>query len=151
MNLYATDNHPLREITNIINIPTSTIYAINKRGTDINKPRSERPKKLSPRHIQQIIRYIRTNKSTRRVTLTRLKKIFQLNVHENIIRNALQLADYHHRVARRRSYLNKRDKKRRLKFAKEHKDWMVKDWAKVLFSDEMAIKLFMKRHTRDYV
>ena len=70
LGLCAAGNHPLREITNIINIPTSTVYAINKRGTGISKPRSGRPKKLSPRHIRQIIRYIRTNKCTRRVTLT---------------------------------------------------------------------------------
>jgi transposase len=38
-----------------------------------------------------------------------------------------------------------------LKFAKEHKDWTVEDWARVLFSDEMAVKLFMERHVRDYV
>ena len=38
-----------------------------------------------------------------------------------------------------------------MKFAKEHRDWTVEDWGKVLFSDEMAVKLFMERHTRDYV
>ena len=38
-----------------------------------------------------------------------------------------------------------------MRFAKEHKDWTIKDWGKVLFSDEMAIKLFMERHVRDYV
>jgi len=38
-----------------------------------------------------------------------------------------------------------------LKFAKEYKDWTVKDWAKVLFSNEMVIKLFMKQHARDYI
>ena len=38
-----------------------------------------------------------------------------------------------------------------MKFAKEHKDWTAEDWARVLFSDEMAIKLFTERHVRDYV
>ena len=151
LGLCADGRNSLQDITNIINIPKSTIRSIKTRGTGISKPRSGRPKKLSPRHIRQIIRYICTNKSTRRVTLTQLKRIFQLNIHENTIRNALQHAGYHHRVARRRPYLNKRDRKRRLKFAKEHKDWTVEDWATVLFSDEMAIKLFMERHVRDYV
>ena len=48
-------------------------------------------------------------------------------------------------------YLNKHDRKRRLKFAKEYKNWTMKDWARMLFFDEMIIKLFMKRYTRDYV
>lgn len=38
-----------------------------------------------------------------------------------------------------------------MKFAKEHRHWTVEDWAHVLFSDEMAVKLFMERHVRDYV
>ena len=83
--------------------------------------------------------------------MSRLKSIFSLDVHENTIRKALEEAGYHHRVARRRPFLNKRDRKRRLKFAKEHKNWTVEDWSTVLFSDEVAIKLFMERHVRDYV
>ena len=144
MDLYTTNNHPLREINNIINIPISTISAINKRGTDLSKPRNEHPKKLSSRDIRQIIRHIRTNNFTRRVTLTRLKEIFHLNVHENTIRNALQEIDYYHRIARHHPYLNKHDRKRRLKFARDHKDWTMEDWTRMLFSDEMAIKLFME-------
>ena len=38
-----------------------------------------------------------------------------------------------------------------MKFAKEHQDWTVEQWASVLFSDEMAVKLFMERHVKDYV
>ena len=89
--------------------------------------------------------------SYQRVTLTQLKWIFHLNIHENTIWNTLQHAGYRHRVARCCPYLYKCDRKWRLKFAKEHKDWTVEDWATVLFSNEMAIKLFMEQHTRDYV
>src|SRR5204863_3043054 len=107
---------------NIINISKFIVRVINQRGMGINKPRSGRPKKLSSHDVRQIIRYIRINKSTYRITLTHLKKLFLFHIHENIIRNALQKAGYHHRIARRRSYLNKHDRKRRLKFAKEHKN-----------------------------
>lgn len=151
LGLGADPRNSLQDITNIINIPKSTVSAIKSRGTGINKPRSGRPRKLSARDVRQIVRFLRTNRMTRRYGLQQLKKYFKLCVHENTIRNALQEAGYHHRVARRRPYLNKRDRKRRLKFAKEHKDWTVEDWARVLFSDEMAVKLFMERHVRDYV
>ena len=122
LGLRSATRLPLREIANFINIPKSTIHDINKRGTGINKPRTGRPPKLSSRDIRQIIRYIRTNKSTRRTTLTRLKQIFHLKVHENTIRNALTQAGYHRRIARRRPYLNTHDREWRLKFAREHKD-----------------------------
>src|SRR5271167_2861908 len=149
LGLHAARRIPFREITNITNIPKTTAQAINARGTGINKPRSERPKKLSSRDIRQIVRYIRSSESTQRVSLTTLKKDFHLDVHENTLRAALKEAGIYHRVARHRPYLNKRDRCRRLKFAKEHRDWTVEQWGNVLFSDEMAIKLFMQRHTKD--
>jgi len=151
LGLCAAGNHPLREITKIINIPKSTIEDIKTRGTAITKPRPGCPKKVSICDIRQIIRYIRTNKSTCRISLTQLKRIFHFNVHEHTIRNALQKVGYHHRVARCRPYLNKCDRKRRLKFARKYKDWTVEQWASVLFSDEMAVKLFTERRSKDYV
>jgi len=151
LGLHATRQISFREITNIINISKTTAQAINARGTGINKPRSGHPKKLSSQDMCQIVRYIQSNKSTQQVTLATLKKDFHLNVHENTLRAALKETGIYHRVVRRRPYLNKHDRHRRLKFAKEHKDWTVEQWGNVLFSDEMAIKLFMQRHTKDWV
>jgi len=99
LGLRADPNNSLQDIINIINIPKSTVRDINQRGTGISKPRPGCPKKLSTRDVRQIIRYIRTNKSTRRITLTCLKKLFLFHIHENTIRNALQKAGYHHRIA----------------------------------------------------
>src|SRR5438552_15775950 len=87
-------DNSLQDITNIINIPKSTVRSIKTRGTIFSKPRSGRPKKLSLRDIRQIIRHIRINKFTRRTTLEQLKKIFCFNVHENTLRTALQKAGY---------------------------------------------------------
>src|SRR5437667_1634621 len=150
LGLCAAGRNSLQEITNIINIPKSTVHDIKTRGTGISKPRSGWPKKLSTRDIRQLIRYIRTNKSTRQITLTQLKKTFHLPVHENTIWNALQQAGYNHKVAQRRPYLNKCDRKR-LKFARQHKDWTKEEWAEVLFSDEMACKVFIARRAREVV
>ena len=152
LGLCESKRFPLREISNIINIPPSTIRNIKQRGTGVDRPRSGRPKKLSSGDMRQIIRYIRTCKKNRRVSLCRLKTMFNLDVHENTIHTALTRAGYLHRIARRRPYLNKRDRQKRLKFAKEHIHWTVeKDWSRVLFCDEMSVKLFMERKTRDYV
>jgi len=117
----------------------------------IDKPCSGCPKKLSLRDIRQLVRYIRTNKYTHIVSLIQLKPLFHLDVHENTIKAALKEGGIHHRVTRRCPFLNNRDKKRRGEFAREHKNWTVKDWARVMFCDKMAIKLFMERYTKDYV
>jgi len=151
LGLCKGQRHALREITNVTNVPKSTVYDIKRRGTAVSKPRTGRPKKLSARSIRQLIRFICTNKTTRRLTLTHVKRILHLEVHEYTIRRALQEAGYTRRVARRCPFLNKLDRKRRLKFAKEHMHWTAEDWGKVLFSDEMSVKLFMERNSRDWV
>ena len=43
LGLRADPNNSLQDITNIINIPKSTVRAINQRGTGISKPRPGRP------------------------------------------------------------------------------------------------------------
>ena len=67
------------------------------------------------------------------------------------IQRALNEAGYKRRIARRCVFLNKRDRERRLKFANEHLHWTAEDWKRVLFSDEMSVKLFMERNSRDRV
>ena len=69
LGLCASGRFPLREITNIINIPKSTVYDIKERGVRVSKPRSRCPRKLSSQDMRQIIRYIQTSKQTRRVTI----------------------------------------------------------------------------------
>src|SRR2546421_10668515 len=127
LGLRALGKVPLQEITNITGIPKSTVQDINTRGTGINKPHSSRPRKLSSRDIRHIIRYIRTDRHTRRITLNSLKKVFSLNIHENTLWSALKEAGIQHRIARRRPFLNNRNKQQRLKFAREHKNWKVED------------------------
>jgi len=141
--------HSLQDITNVTNVPKSTVYDIKQCKTGESKKHTGRPKKLSPRTMCQLLRFIRTNKDTRRFTLAQLKKTFQLKVHENTIQTSLNTAGCKRRIAHRCPFLNKHDRKRRLKFAKEHLHWTVEDWKRVLFSDEMSIKLFMERNSRD--
>ena len=112
--------HSLHDITNIINIPKSTVYDIKKRDTAASKQRSGRPKKLTNRDKRHLEIYIRTNKATRRVLLSYLKSILPEKTHENTIRKALNELSYNHRIARRRPFLNTRDRKRRLQFAKKY-------------------------------
>ena len=96
LGLYASDRFPLREISNIINIPKSTVNDIKKRGMGVSKPRSGRPKKVSIRDIRQIIRYPQMSKFTWQINLYNLKTMFGLTVHKNTIRNTLVMVGYYH-------------------------------------------------------
>jgi transposase len=58
------------------------------------------------------------------------------------IRRRLVEAGYPARKARKKPLLTKEQKKARLKWAKDHKDWTVERWSKVLWSDESPFTLF---------
>ena len=45
-------------------------------------------------------------------------------------------------VALRKPLITKANQKKRLWFAREHKDWTVEDWKKVMWSDESRLTLF---------
>ena len=127
LGLIKGGRHKLSEITQITNIPSPTLRRIKKLDTAITKPRSGRPKKLTPRDLRHIEIYIRSNYRTRRVRLSQLIKLFQLDATERTVRKALKELGYNHRVARRRPFLSKRDRKRRLQFAKRHAHWTAED------------------------
>jgi hypothetical protein len=52
----------------------------------------------------------------------------QLDVHPNTLKHHLMDLGYNHRIARRRPFLKKLDRKRRLQFAKRHVHLTVEDW-----------------------
>ena len=126
MGLIEGKRHSLNEIINIINISKGILSDIKKRGIDLSKHRSGRSKTLTSRDKCRIERFIRINKSTRRITLSRLKSILRLRVYKNIIHKALIELGYNRRIIHHCPFLNKYDKKRRLQFAKNHMIWNKK-------------------------
>ena len=58
---------------------------------------------------------------------------------------------YTRSVAKRRPLLKQLDMKRRLKFARVYKNWTVEDWQRVIFTDEMSIKVGQERASRVFV
>ena len=70
--------------------------------------------------MRRIIAHIRINRITRRFTFIQLIRALDLEVHENILQRILNEIDYKWRIAHRRPFLNKYDRKRRLKFARKH-------------------------------
>src|SRR4030095_1908269 len=58
---------------------------------------------------------------------------------------------YRHCIARRRPFLKDIDKKRRLAYAKKYSSWTEEDWKRVIWTDEMSIKIGLARGTQDWV
>ena len=61
------------------------------------------------------------------------------------IRNRLAEKGLNGRKPRKKPLLTKLHKEKRLAWAKEHVDWKISDWEKVLFSDEGPFELFQKQ------
>lgn len=151
LGLIQGKRHSLREITEITNIPKQTLGDLKKRNTPISKPRSGRPAKLSERHKRQIVFHITRNHQSRRLSVSSIIRDLQLQVHPNTLKQTLKSLGYNHRIARRRPFLKKLDRKRRLQFAKRHAHLTVDDWKAYIWSDEMSIKIGMERTTQDWI
>src|SRR5579859_896102 len=72
--------HSLSEISQITNIPNRTLYSLRKRNTPLNKVRSGRPSKLSPRHKCQIVFHITRNHESRRLSTMSIIQDLQLDI-----------------------------------------------------------------------
>lgn len=58
------------------------------------------------------------------------------------IRNVLKRKGFHGRVARKKPYVNERNRRKRLKFAKEFISKEEKWWKDVIFADESKFNVF---------
>jgi transposase len=122
------ERHSLSEISQITNIPKGTLGNLKKCNTPLNKVRTGRPLKLSDRHKRQIVFHITRNHQSRRLSASAIIRDLQLDVHPNTLKHHLKDLGYNHRIARRRPFLKKLDRKRRLQFAKRHVHLTVEDW-----------------------
>ena len=149
--LFQSERHSLSEITKITNIPKGTLGNLKKRNTPLSKARSGRPPELSDRHKCQIVFHITRNHQSRRLSVFSIIRDLQLQVHPNTVKHTLKDPGYNHRITRRRPFLKKLDRKRRLQFVKRHAHLTVEDWKAFIWTDEMSVKIGMKRSTQDWI
>lgn len=131
----------LREIGRILSKPFSTIrYIIRKiKNTEQlnNSLRSGRPRKLTTRDENFIIREIKKNpfKSAPKLAAT-LYNVTEKHVHPDTIKNVLRKHGYRARTARRKPFVSIINRRKRLEFAKKYINQSAEFWKSVVFSDE---------------
>ncbi|KAL7890386.1 hypothetical protein AOLI_G00026440 [Acnodon oligacanthus] len=88
---------------------------------------------------------IRMSVSNWRTTSSDLQKEWQMAAQvkctARTVRNRLLEAGLKSCKARKKLFINKKQRRARLKFAKDHKYWTIEDWSKVIFSDESNLQL----------
>jgi transposase len=72
-------------------------------------------------------------------TAPQLKKLLDLDVSTQTVRNALKKAGLKSAVKQKKPFLSKAHQRRRLEFALRHQHWTLEDWSRVVWSDESKI------------
>ena len=131
----------LIQISDALDIPKTTVLRTlnNYKQTKsvLEKQRSGRPRKTSD-SFDRIIH--RMSEKDRRKTASDISRQLSIETGTRLSRHTVsrRLVEFGlcARIARKKPFINPNNRKRRLKFAKEHRHWTAEDWAKVQFSDE---------------
>ena len=138
-------NAKFPQIAATLNINLNTVkkiyYRYEETGDCASAPRSGAPKKLTQRDLVHIERHVRHDREQRRQPLREIILDLNLPVSESTLRRALiHDLGMKYRIERKTPWLSKTQKAARLKFAKEHISWGLKEWRRVLFTDEMSMQ-----------
>ena len=150
INMLRGEGCSVRDIANNLKISWSTVmYTIQRfRNTGANKDknRSGRPRCTSKAEDQSIVL---RSKRNRRLTAPEIQAQFNArhskDISLNTIKQHLRSANLWGKVAVRKPLLRPINKQKRLKWAKEHQNWTVEDWKRVLWTDESKFELFGTR------
>jgi transposase len=107
-------------------------------GSTHHQPGSGRPTKATSR-VQRSI--TKEAKKDRRKPLADIGRSVTPIVSASTVRRVLADRGMHHRKARAVIFLTREQKQKRLKWAKQHVDWDMEDFSRVIYSDEAYIVL----------
>ena len=113
------------QISNTTGLARSTIQGIIKAKSSrrLRKGKEYKPKRITPRELRRIIRWVVTNWTTRRASYSRIKAALNIKASITTIRRALRAAGYRRCVACPRPFINTNQAKRRLEFACRYRWW----------------------------
>ncbi|KAF2881263.1 hypothetical protein ILUMI_24908 [Ignelater luminosus] len=112
--------------------------------TDLHKtkPRTGRPKVTTTAQGQFLkINYLKDKHNTSSDLRNELSEAMGADISSRTVRRHLQGVGLKGCKARRKPWLSMRNKKGRLVWAKNHKDWIFEHWTKVVWSDECNIEV----------
>lgn len=134
--LYFTAGWTLADL--ILHFPRLTRrqidYAIETRPTPQKPGHCRRHFLITPCHRKQLIDWVTTDSFTRDIPWNELPKYlgWQEWCREKAIRRAFALEGYVRGVRRKKPPLSEKNQKLRLAWAKEHENWTLDQWDKIL-------------------
>lgn len=100
------------------------------------KKRCGRRVMLNTPQRKRLIQWVTASQQNRETPWIKIPGILGLDCGEYAIRTAFKKEGFVRRVSRRKPSLSEENRKKRLEWAQEHKDWTDEQWDKILWSDE---------------
>ncbi len=111
--------------------------------------RAEQSLKLDARARRRFIRHVESNLRDDFAILTSPSKVTR-PIHRFIVRRYLRVADYLRFKTRKKLFLTAKPKLARLKWAREHVNWILEDWLHVIWTNETTFETDLNTRS-DYV
>ena len=120
-----------REIVSNTSLPRRTIRCILRQESShrLRRRKAPKPHMMSIREICCCIRHISRDWSTRRLTFEQVKTQLGIQASARTIQRELRCAGYRRCIACPRPYISRKQAKKRLGFALEHRWWGTSDYA----------------------
>lgn len=136
------ENVATREIARRLKRNESTIrhqiQKFKKTGNCSRKIGSGRPTKTNSRQNAMIVS---TALNNRKFTAREITNKLKLKVSHQTVRNRLHAAKIKSHIAVKKPCISSTNLKKRLEWAKAHRNWTIEQWNSVLFSDETQVML----------
>ena len=131
-----------REIKEATNVSTPTVRRIIKSGEPRQAQRHHtgRPPVLSPRDIRRLVRAVTNSSDGRQASYEQLAEELGIQASTTTLRRALRKAGFRRCVACPKPLVSWINRRKRLKWAREHIHWSLEDWLRVIFSDESSFE-----------
>ncbi len=144
--LLVEQGQSYRAVARQLGLNHKTVFSIVHKhqatGSVADKTRSGRPKATTVREDRVLVR---ASLADRRLTSTDLRATMErqgVNLAARTVRKRLQAVGLRGCVAAKKPLLRPQTVKARLRFARQHKNWTLDQWQKVLWSDESSFQLF---------
>ncbi|CAK9818393.1 Transposable element Tc1 transposase [Anthophora quadrimaculata] len=136
-----------RKIGNSLNLSFSTVRNVIKKFKDTgsveNKTRSGRPQALTIRQRRDIVKEAIKNPFVSAKSLAvDIATYSGKEVSAQTVRNVLHSAEIYGRAARKKPFINEKNREKRFGFAKIYINKTMEFWKTVIFSDESKFNLF---------
>ena len=151
IDLHADNHLKNSQIKQLTDVFTSIIRRILKSEASRQAlhSRSNRFSKINVRDVRRLVRAVTSSQNERRAFYIALTKELNIRAHSIIIRRALRKTDFRRCVACLKSLVFWANRCKRLKWAREHLHWTLKNWKRVIFSDESTFET--RQRARQFV